>query len=155
VLTMVRCCVTSHSLQFEANEEDYCQKALCCTCPHTAAHTVETLKKLNFEVFEHFPYSPDLASMDSHLFGPLKQAMDHGPASEGNGACVACLWAQKFFLWGQKEDCAAMDKVHWKQGEYVEKWCTISTLVLINVKHTLQLIIDSALYNGFRMSKDE
>jgi histone-lysine N-methyltransferase SETMAR len=32
--------------------------------PHTAAHTVETLHHLNFEVLEHPPYSPDLAHSD-------------------------------------------------------------------------------------------
>ena len=32
-------------------------------CPHTVTHTVETLKKLNFEVMEH------------PLFGPLKRAL--------------------------------------------------------------------------------
>ena len=45
-------------------------------CPHIVAHTVERIKKLNFEVMEHLPYSPDLAATDTHLFGPLKQAMD-------------------------------------------------------------------------------
>jgi histone-lysine N-methyltransferase SETMAR len=33
-------------------------------CPHTAAQTLETLKKLNFEELEHPPYSPDLATLD-------------------------------------------------------------------------------------------
>jgi hypothetical protein len=33
-------------------------------CPHTAAHTVETLKKLNFEVMEHPLYSLDLTPSD-------------------------------------------------------------------------------------------
>jgi hypothetical protein len=42
---------------------------------HTAARTVETLKKLCFEVLEHCPCSPDLAPLDCHLFGPLKQAL--------------------------------------------------------------------------------
>jgi histone-lysine N-methyltransferase SETMAR len=32
--------------------------------PHTAAHTVETLRHLNFEVLEHPPHSPDLAFSD-------------------------------------------------------------------------------------------
>jgi hypothetical protein len=41
--------------------------------PHTAAHSVETFKKLNFEVLEHPPYSHDLAPSDYHLFGTLKQ----------------------------------------------------------------------------------
>ena len=43
--------------------------------PHTAAHTVETLQKLKFEVLAHPPYSPYLACSDSHLFGPLKAAL--------------------------------------------------------------------------------
>jgi len=43
--------------------------------PHTAAHSLETLKKLNFEVLEHPPYSPDLDLSDYQLFGPLKQAL--------------------------------------------------------------------------------
>jgi len=42
--------------------------------PHTAAYTVETLKKLNCEILEHSPYSPDIAPSDYHLFGPFKQA---------------------------------------------------------------------------------
>ena len=42
---------------------------------HTAAHTVETLHKLNFEVLAHPPYSSDLASSDCHLFGSLKEAL--------------------------------------------------------------------------------
>jgi len=35
----------------------------------------QSAKKLNFEVLEHPPYSPDLAPFDYHLFGPLKQAL--------------------------------------------------------------------------------
>ena len=45
------------------------------TCPYTAAHTVETLQKLKFEVLAHPPYSPNLAPSDYHLFGPLKEAL--------------------------------------------------------------------------------
>ena len=40
--------------------------------PYTVPHTVETPKKLNFEVLEHPPYSPELSPSDYHLFGPLK-----------------------------------------------------------------------------------
>jgi hypothetical protein len=36
------------------------------TRPHTAAHTVETLRHLNSEVLEYPPYSPDLAPSDCH-----------------------------------------------------------------------------------------
>jgi transposase len=42
---------------------------------HTAAHTVETLRHLNFEVLEYPPWSPDLAPLDYDLFGPLKVAL--------------------------------------------------------------------------------
>jgi hypothetical protein len=42
---------------------------------HTAVHTIETLRHLNFEVLEHLLYSPDLAPLDYHLFGPLKDAL--------------------------------------------------------------------------------
>jgi len=43
--------------------------------PHTAAHTVETLQNLKFEVLAHPPYNPELAPSDYHLFGPLKEAL--------------------------------------------------------------------------------
>jgi len=43
--------------------------------PHTAAHTLETLKQLKWEAMEHPAYSPDLAPSDFHLFGPLKEAL--------------------------------------------------------------------------------
>ena len=42
--------------------------------PHTAAHTLETLKQLKWEAME-YPYSPDLASSDFHLFALLKNAL--------------------------------------------------------------------------------
>ena len=50
-----------------------------------------------------------------------------------------------------------MDKVHFKQGDYVEKLCSckISTLVFINMKHTLRIIIDSPSYiNHVMIMKD-
>jgi hypothetical protein len=48
-------------------------------CLHNAAHTVETLKKLNFELLEHSLYSSDLAPSDNNLFGPLKQVLRGRP----------------------------------------------------------------------------
>jgi len=41
---------------------------------HTAAHTLETLKQLKWEVMEHPAYSPNLVPSDFQLFGPLKNA---------------------------------------------------------------------------------
>jgi hypothetical protein len=37
-------------------------------CPHTITHTVETLKKLNFEVLEYPLYSLDLTPSDSPVW---------------------------------------------------------------------------------------
>jgi transposase len=42
-------------------------------CPHTAAHTVDTLRALKFEVLKHPPYGPDLAPSEFHLFEPMKE----------------------------------------------------------------------------------
>jgi len=40
-------------------------------CPHTAVQTVDTLRQLNFDVLKHLLCSPDLASSDYQVFGPL------------------------------------------------------------------------------------
>jgi len=44
-------------------------------CPHTAAHTLETLKQLKWEAMEHPAYSPDLVPSDFHIFGWLKEVL--------------------------------------------------------------------------------
>ncbi|UYV75874.1 SETMAR [Cordylochernes scorpioides] len=44
-------------------------------CPHTAKHTMETLRKLGWEVLVHPAYSPELAPCDFHLFTHLKAAL--------------------------------------------------------------------------------
>jgi hypothetical protein len=112
-------------------------------------NTVETLKKLNFEVLEHPLYSLDLTPLDSTVWSnqtSLKRpSVYHRLATGCNAACVACLSAQNFLIWRNNAYCAVMDKVHFKQGDYVEKLCNckISTLVFINMKHTLHIIIDS------------
>jgi hypothetical protein len=41
--------------------------------PHTAAHTVDTLRALKFEVLKHPQYSPELAQSDFHFVGPTKE----------------------------------------------------------------------------------
>ncbi|KAJ4441265.1 hypothetical protein ANN_11119 [Periplaneta americana] len=40
--------------------------------PHTAASTRELLDQFGWEIFDHPPYSPDLAPSDFHLFTKLK-----------------------------------------------------------------------------------
>jgi hypothetical protein len=55
--------------------------------------------------------------------------------------------AKNFLFLGYKEDCVTVDQVHQKQGDNFEKWCKIFTLVAMNVKHTLQVVIDSPFVN--------
>ncbi|XP_023711572.1 histone-lysine N-methyltransferase SETMAR, partial [Cryptotermes secundus] len=43
------------------------------TRPHTARWTVSLLQEFSWEVFNHQPYSPDLAPSDFHLFLHLKK----------------------------------------------------------------------------------
>jgi histone-lysine N-methyltransferase SETMAR len=40
--------------------------------PHTAAHTKALLQQFNWEIFEHPPYSPDLAPSNYQLFTNMK-----------------------------------------------------------------------------------
>jgi histone-lysine N-methyltransferase SETMAR len=40
--------------------------------PHTAARTPALLERINWELFDHPSYSPDLASSDYHMFTYLK-----------------------------------------------------------------------------------
>jgi transposase len=45
---------------------------------HTAGRTGALLERLNWELFDHPPYSPDLAPSDHHLFTYLrKTGWDH------------------------------------------------------------------------------
>ena len=43
-----------------------------CQCPHTANRTRERLDHFGLEVFDHPPYSPNLAPSDYHLFPNMK-----------------------------------------------------------------------------------
>jgi histone-lysine N-methyltransferase SETMAR len=40
--------------------------------PHTARLTLQTIQRNEWEMLSHPAYSPDLATTDDHLFGPLK-----------------------------------------------------------------------------------
>ena len=41
--------------------------------PHTAVQTVQTTNNLGWKLLLHPLHSPDLASSDFHLFGPMKK----------------------------------------------------------------------------------
>jgi len=95
--------------------------------PHTAAHTLETLKQLKWEPMEHPPYSPDLAPSDFHLFDLLKEALSGRRISCDDDVEAAvyqwlCAQPKTFFadgikmLVGRWEKCIAK-----QQGDYIEK----------------------------------
>jgi histone-lysine N-methyltransferase SETMAR len=52
--------------------------------PHTAAHTMDKVRALKFEVLKHPPYSPDLAPSDFHLFGPMKEHLQGQKFADDN-----------------------------------------------------------------------
>ena len=91
--------------------------------PHTAAHTLETLKQLKWEAMEHPVYSPDLAPPDFHLFGPLKNALQGRRFSCDDDVVHQWLRTQPktFFADGIKKLVGCWEKCIAKQGDYIEK----------------------------------
>jgi histone-lysine N-methyltransferase SETMAR len=92
--------------------------------PHAAA-TIETIQKLNFKLFPHPPYSPDLASSDYHLFGSLKKALQgHRFGSDEVRQAVhtwLCDLPKTFSSDGIKKLIEHCKKCADKQGDYIEK----------------------------------
>jgi hypothetical protein len=67
---------TVTNVKYSNNEANSSQKMKGkVVCPHSSAHTKETLQELKFEAPIHPPYSPDIAPSDFHLFGSLKEAL--------------------------------------------------------------------------------
>jgi histone-lysine N-methyltransferase SETMAR len=93
--------------------------------PHTAAHTVDTLRAVKFEVLKHPPYSLDLAPSDFHPFGPTKehsQGQKFADDTEVLEAVQSWLKAmpKSFFLEGIRTLVDRWTKCVAKQGDYVE-----------------------------------
>jgi hypothetical protein len=96
------------------------------TRPHTAAHTVDTLRALKFEVLKHPPYSLDLAPSDFHLFGPMKEHVRGQKFADDDQVMEAVQsWLKampkRFFLEGIRKLVDRWTKCVAKQGDYVEK----------------------------------
>ena len=94
--------------------------------PHTAAHTVDTLRALKFEVLKHPPYSSDLAPSGFHLFGPVKEHLWDQKFTDDNEVMEAVQsWlkamSKSFFLEGNRKLVERWTKCVAKQGDYVEK----------------------------------
>ena len=94
--------------------------------PHMAAHRVDTLRALKFEVLKHPPYSPDLAPSDFHLFGNLKEHLQGQKFADDNEVMeVVQSWLKatpkSFFLEGIRKLVDRWTNCVVKQGDYVEK----------------------------------
>ena len=93
--------------------------------PHTAAHTVDTLRALKFGVLKHPPYSPDLAPSDFHFFGPVKEHLQGQKFADDNEMEVVQSWLKatprSFFIEGIHKPVDRWTQCVAKQGDYVEK----------------------------------
>jgi hypothetical protein len=94
--------------------------------PHTAAHTMDTLRALKFEVLKHPPYSPDLVPSDFHLFGCMKEHLRGQKFADDNELMEAVQsWLKampkSFFLEGIHKLVDRWTKCVAKNGDYVEK----------------------------------
>jgi hypothetical protein len=94
--------------------------------PHTAAHMVDTLCALKFEVLKHPPYSPDLAPSDFHLFGPMKEHLQGQKYADDNEVMEAVQsWlkttSKSFFLFFTRMFVDRWTKCVAKQGDNVKK----------------------------------
>ena len=94
--------------------------------PHTAVHTVDTLRSLIFEVLKHPPYSPDLVPSDFHLFGPVKEHLwgqkfaDYNEVMETVQSWLKAI-PKSFFLEGIHKLVDRWTKCVAKQGDCVKK----------------------------------
>jgi histone-lysine N-methyltransferase SETMAR len=91
-----------------------------------ANRTRELLRRYNWEVLEHPPYSPDLATSDFHLFGPLKKHLGGRRfATDSKVQQAVISWLQvldtDFFYAGIDAFVYQWDKSFGKYGDYVEK----------------------------------
>ena len=95
------------------------------TCPHVAAHKVDTLHALKFEVLKHPPHSPDLAPSDLHLFGPMKEHLQGQKFADDEVMEAVQIWlkatSKSFFLEGIHKVVDRWTKCVAKQEDYVKK----------------------------------
>jgi len=94
--------------------------------PHTAARTAQLLQQFCWEVFDHLPYSPDLAPSDYHLFMYLKKWLasqsfeDDDRLKTGNTTWFKSLAADSFDI-GIRKLVPRYQKCVEVRGDYVEK----------------------------------
>lgn len=94
--------------------------------PHTATATREIIEKFKWEIFDHPPYSPDLAPSDFHLFMHLKNFLASQKFTNDDDLKTAVEgWLNKqaatFFEEGIKKLVPRYEKCKNSGGDYVEK----------------------------------
>lgn len=94
--------------------------------PHTAAVTKKLLQRFRWEVFDHPPYSPDLAPSDFHLFAHMKRwlgGQHFGTDIELQTSVQTWLKTQAatFYNEGIGKLVPRYDKCLNLSGDYVEK----------------------------------
>ena len=93
--------------------------------PHKAAHTMDTLRVLKFEVLKHPPYSPDLVPSDFHLFGPMKEHLQDQKFEDDEVMEAVQSWLKatpkSFFLRGHPLACGQVDQVCCEAGGLCRK----------------------------------
>jgi len=94
--------------------------------PHTAIHTRELLEGFRWEVFDHPPYSPDLAPSDFHLFPAMKtwlatQRFDTDEELHSGVNQWLKSQAADFYREGIEKLVPRYDKCLNLNGNYVEK----------------------------------
>lgn len=94
--------------------------------PHTARVTQRLLQQFQWDIFEHPPYSPDLAPSDFHLFPELKQWLG-GQRFQTDVELKETVTthfqslAATFYEEGIEKLVHRYDKCLNRQGDYVEK----------------------------------
>ena len=94
--------------------------------PHSARRTTALLESFNWDVFNHPPYSPDLAPSDYHLFMHMKKwlgSQRFDDDEELKDAVTGWLQAQAgdFYAEGISKLVKRYDKCLNRYGDYVEK----------------------------------
>lgn len=93
---------------------------------HSSARTQRELQRLNWEVFGHPPFSPDLAPSDFHLFPKLKEFVDGRSFVNGKDLkqAVAC-WLKSLAIEEYKISIEQLvpryNKCLDSYGDYIEK----------------------------------
>jgi histone-lysine N-methyltransferase SETMAR len=92
--------------------------------PHVSKMTHQKIEELNWEIFDHPPYSPDLAPSDYHLFRSLQNHLNNKKSErseEVNDAVLAYFEStpRSFYKAGTKKLATRWETVIASNGNYI------------------------------------